>query len=142
MSDVITRHGADGRVLSASANAQELLGIGAGDLVGLGLLDRIVMSDRAAFRDAIADTAASGAERSVEFRIHRPKLGDDECFPWIAMQCKPLPESAAAGAVVAVLRDVSTKKAQQRELVDARAEIDHAVSVSPEGAEAEKIETM
>jgi two-component system, cell cycle sensor histidine kinase DivJ len=126
MSDVITHHGVDGRVLSASANAQEVFGIGAGDLVGLGLLDRIVMSDRAPFRDAIADTAASGVERCVEFRIHRPKLGDDECFPWIAMHCKPLPERAAAGAVVAVLRDVSTKKAQQQELVDARAEAERS----------------
>jgi cell cycle sensor histidine kinase DivJ len=121
MSDVITHHGADGRVLSASANAQEVLGIGAGDLVGLGLVDRIVMSDRAAFRDAIADTAANGVERNAEFRIHRPQLGGDGCFPWIAMHCKPLPENAG-GAVIAVLRDVSGKKAQQQELVDARAE--------------------
>jgi two-component system, cell cycle sensor histidine kinase DivJ len=126
MSEVITHHGADGRVLSASANAAEVLGIGAGDLVGLGLVDRIVMSDRAAFRDAVADTAASGMERCVEFRIHRAKLGDDGCFPWIAMQCKPLPESAAVGAVVAVLRDVSTGKAQQQALVDARAEAERS----------------
>jgi two-component system, cell cycle sensor histidine kinase DivJ len=126
MSDVITHHGADGRVLSASANAAEVLGIGAGDLVGLGLIDRIVSSDRAAFRDAVADTAADGVERCVEFRIHRPRLGDEACFPWIAMHCKPLPESAAAGAVVAVLRDVSTKKAQQQELVDARAEAERS----------------
>src|SRR3984957_9335393 len=122
MSDVITRHGADGRVLSASANAQEVLGIGAGDLVGLGLVDRIVMSDRAAFRDAVADTAANGVERSVEFRIHRPKLGDDGSLQWIAMHCKPLPEAAAAGAVVAVLRDASARKSQQQERVAARAE--------------------
>jgi cell cycle sensor histidine kinase DivJ len=126
MSEVITRHGADGRVLSASANAHEMLGISASDLVGLGLVDRIVMSDRAAFRDAVADAAANGVERSVEFRIHRPKLGDDGCFPWIAMHCKPLPESAGGGAVVAVLRDVSTRKAQQQELVDARAEAERS----------------
>jgi two-component system, cell cycle sensor histidine kinase DivJ len=126
MSDVITRHGADGRVLSASASAQDVLGIGAADLVGLGLLDRIVMSDRAAFRDALADTAATGVERSVEFRIHRAKLGDDGCFPWIAMDCKPLPEGAASGAVVAVLRDVSMRKTQQQELVDARAEAERS----------------
>jgi two-component system, cell cycle sensor histidine kinase DivJ len=126
MSDVIIRHGAGGRVLSVSANAQEVLGIGAGDLVGLGLVDRIVVSDRAAFRDAIADAAANGVERSVEFRIHRPKLGDDGCFPWIAMHCKPLPEAAAGGAVVAVLRDVSARKVQQQELVDARAEAERS----------------
>jgi len=126
MSDVITRHGIDGRVLAVSANAQEVFGIGAGDLVGLGLLDRIVMSDRAAFRDAIADTAASGVERSIEFRIHRPKLGDDECSPWIAMHCKPLSENAASGAVVAVLRDVSTRKAEQQKLVDARSEAERS----------------
>jgi two-component system, cell cycle sensor histidine kinase DivJ len=126
MSDVITRHDADGRVLSASANAQEVLGIGAGDLMGLGLVDRIVMSDRRAFRDAVADTAANGVERSVEFRIHRPKLGDDGSLQWIAMHCKPLPEAAAAGAVVAVLRDASARKSQQQELVDARADAERS----------------
>jgi cell cycle sensor histidine kinase DivJ len=126
MSDVITRHGADGRVLSASANAQEVLGTGAGDLIGLGLVDRIVASDRAAFRDAIADTAANGVERSVEFRIHRPKLGDDGSLQWIAMHCKPLPEAAAAGAVVAVLRDASARKCQQQALVDARADAERS----------------
>jgi two-component system, cell cycle sensor histidine kinase DivJ len=126
MSDVITRHGADGRVLSASANAQEVLGIGAGDLIGLGLVDRIAVSDRAAFRDAIADAAANGVERCAEFRIHRPKLGDDASLQWIAMHAKPLPESAAAGAVVAVLHDVSAQKAQQQALVDARAEAERS----------------
>jgi two-component system, cell cycle sensor histidine kinase DivJ len=126
MSDVITRHGADGRVLSASANAQDVLGTGACDLIGLGLVDRIAMSDRAAFRDAIADTAANGVERSVEFRIHRPKLGDHESLQWIAMHCKRLPESAAAGAVVAVLRDASARKCQQQALVDARAEAERS----------------
>jgi two-component system, cell cycle sensor histidine kinase DivJ len=124
MSDVITRHGADGRVLAVSANAQEVLG--AGDLIGLGLIDRIVASDRAAFRDAIADTAANGVERSVEFRIHRPKLGDDGSPQWIAMHCKPLPEAAAAGAVVAVLRDASARKCQQQALVDARADAERS----------------
>src|SRR5262249_39071456 len=49
----------------------------------------------------------------------------NECFPWIAMCCKPLSERAG-GAVIAVLRDVSTSKAQQQQLVDARAEAERS----------------
>ncbi|MBV9968338.1 MAG: PAS domain-containing sensor histidine kinase [Xanthobacteraceae bacterium] len=127
MSEVITRLDADGRVLSASGNAQEVVGIGTADLVGLGLVDRIVASDRAAFREAVAETAASGVERSLEFRIHRPKLGDEGCIRWIAMHCEPLPESAA-GAVVAVLRDVTASRALQSELVDTRGEAERSIS--------------
>jgi two-component system, cell cycle sensor histidine kinase DivJ len=129
MSDVITRHGDGGRVLFASANAQAVLGIAAGELQGLGLFDRIPVGDRPAFLTALSNAAASGATRCVEFRIRQAKLGDEDGrFAWIEMQCKPLdgsqqPNGSAAGReVVAVMRDLTKQKAQQQALVDARAE--------------------
>jgi cell cycle sensor histidine kinase DivJ len=129
MTDVIMRHGDNGRVLLASANAQAVLGIAAGELHGLGLFDRIHVGDRPAFLAALSKAAASGATGRVEFRIRQAKLGDDDArLAWIDMQCRPLdppPRSnggAAGREVVSVMRDVSKQKAQQQALIDARAE--------------------
>jgi two-component system, cell cycle sensor histidine kinase DivJ len=128
MSDVVTRHGADGRVLFVSANAQAVLGIAAGDLRGLGLFDRIHVGDRPAFLTALSN-AANGSTGNLEFRIRRARLGDDEGgFVRVEMQCRPLepqerPQAGSAGReVVAVMRDVSKQKAQHQALIDARAE--------------------
>jgi cell cycle sensor histidine kinase DivJ len=135
MSDVITRHGDNGRVLFASSNAQAVLGIAAGELQGLGLLDRIQVGDRPAFLTALSNTAASGTAHGAEFRLRQPKLGDENGrFAWIEMQCKPLdlpqrPNGGGTGReVVAVLRDVSKQKAQQQALIDARAEAERGNS--------------
>jgi cell cycle sensor histidine kinase DivJ len=129
MTDVITRHGASGRVLFASTNAQAVLGIAAGELHGLGLFDRVHIGDRPGFLTALSNAAAKGLAGSVEFRIRQAKLGDDEGrFVWIEMRCKALdgperPNGGLAGReVVAVMRDVSAQKAQQQALIDARAE--------------------
>ncbi len=129
--DVVTRHGDGGRVVFASANAQDVLGIAAGELRGFGLLDRIHIGDRPAFLAALSDASTRGSARSVEFRIRQPKLGDAEGrFVWIEMQCKPLDQSqrsnggTAGREVVAIMRDVSKQKAEQQALIDARAEAD------------------
>jgi two-component system, cell cycle sensor histidine kinase DivJ len=129
MTDVITRHGDNGRVLLASTNAYAVLGIAAGELQGLGLLDRVHIGDRPAFLTALSNASARGLAGSVEFRFRQPKLGDEAGrFAWIEMQCKPLdlpgrPDGDAAGReVVAVMREVSKQRAQQQALVDARAE--------------------
>jgi two-component system, cell cycle sensor histidine kinase DivJ len=129
MTDVITRHGIDGRTLFASANAQAVLGTAAAELQGFGLLDRIHVGDRPAFLAALAAAAAGETPCQVEFRLRRAKFGEDDGrFAWIEMSCKPLdlPERRNDGAtgreVVAVMRDVSRQKAQQQALVDARAE--------------------
>jgi two-component system, cell cycle sensor histidine kinase DivJ len=126
MTDVITRLGSDGRVMFASANAQAVLGIAAGDLQGLGLFDRIHVGDRVTFLKALSEAAADAVSRTVEFRILRAKLDDaDGCLAWIEMRCRPAPERPngfAGREVVAVLHEISVQKAQQQALIDARAE--------------------
>ncbi len=127
MSDVITRHDAAGRVLSVSPNVQDILGIGASEAQGLGLLDRVHTADRAAFRGALCDAAARGVSGSIDFRLRRSQLGDDTGFTWISMQCKSLPEGAGAGQeVVAVMREASRQKAQEQALNEARGEMERS----------------
>ncbi|MDP2298670.1 MAG: PAS domain-containing sensor histidine kinase [Pseudolabrys sp.] len=132
MTDVITRHGRNGVVLFVSPAAETLFGVRPGELSGHGLFDRVHVTDRPAYLTALADSAALGDVRSVEFRIRR---GNTDApaghFIWVEMRCRPLdlatetPEGTER-EVVAVLRDVSERKAQELALEDARAESERA----------------
>jgi cell cycle sensor histidine kinase DivJ len=133
MTDVITRHGRNGAVLFASPAAEPLFGARISELVGHGLFDRVHVADRPAYLTALADAAALGEDRSVEFRIHRGGEADAPGghFVWVEMCCRPL-DRAADGAnasereVVAVLRDISERKMQERTIEIARAESERA----------------
>ncbi len=136
MTDVITRHGHHGAVLFVSPAAEQLFGVRVRDLAGHGLFDRVHVADRPAYLTALADAAASDDGGAAEFRIRRD--GVDAAgrptveFIWIEMRCRPLDggDSKATPAenreVVAVLRDVSARKAQEAALEEARAEAERA----------------
>ena len=125
MTDVITRHGKNGAVLFASPAAEPLFGVTARELAGHGLFDRVHVGDRPAYLTALADAAALGEDRSVEFRIRRQGKADPHggYFAWIEMRCRPLEAANSSGReVVAVLREVTERKVQERALEIARKE--------------------
>ncbi len=133
MTDVITRHGRHGAVLFVSPAAEPLFGVTMRELEGHGLFDRVHVADRPAYLTALADAAALGETRSVEFRIRRggEASGHRDHFSWIEMRCRPLDGAAKAAQtnereVVAVLRDVSERKSQEQALEIARSESDRA----------------
>ena len=135
MTDVITRHDRDGALLFVSPAAQSLFGCGIADLRGHGLFDRVHVADRPAYLTALADTAALGESRSVEFRVRRDAIdaiGAVPQFVWIEMRCRPLqqpaPQPSPQGRheVVAVLRDVTERKLQEQALEQARNEAERA----------------
>ena len=92
MTDVITRHGRNGAVLFVSPAAEPLFGVRGSELAGHGLFDRVHVADRPAYLTALADAAALGEDRSVEFRIRRGGDADAPSghFAWIEMRCRPL----------------------------------------------------
>jgi len=94
-------------------------------LAGDGLFEHVHVADRPAYLTALADAAAVGEERSLELRIRR---GDAQGGPfvWVAMRCRPLERAEGGREVVAVLRDVSAYKTQERALEIARAESQRA----------------
>jgi two-component system, cell cycle sensor histidine kinase DivJ len=91
------------------------------------------VADRPAYLTAIAEVARGAGERDVEFRI---RCGDDadrsgaSGFVWIEMRCRPLELStgvvASDAEVVAVMRDITERKAQEQALEDARREAEKA----------------
>jgi len=124
MTDVITRHGRNGDVLFVSPAAEPLFGVRAGELAGHGLFDRVHVVDRPAYLTALADAAALGEDRSVEFRIRRDSNADPQGghFARIEMRCRPLDNVTGNREVVAVLRDVTERKVQEHALEIARNE--------------------
>jgi cell cycle sensor histidine kinase DivJ len=119
MTDVITRHDRSGAVLFVSPAAELLFGTRSDELLGHGLFDRVHVADRPAYLTALGDAAATREGRSVEFRVRREVA---------EMRCRPLESAGAEAApdlhreVVAVLRDVTQRKAQELALEQARAE--------------------
>lgn len=136
MSDVISRHRRDGSVEFISAAAEALLGAPASTLIGHGLFDRVHVADRPAYLTALSDAARDGAACSVEFRIRRDVSagGVDDVmaqFIWVEMRCRPLTQTsdgatAGHGGVVAVMRDVTERKAQESALEQARIDAERA----------------
>jgi len=124
MTDVIVRHGRNGAVLFVSPAAEQLVGVPVNELHRNGLFDRVHVADRPAYLAALADAATRNEERALEFRIRRE--ADDRHagrFIWAEMRCRPLPTNQE---VVAVLRDVSERKAQEQAIESARAESERA----------------
>ncbi len=132
MTDAITRHGRNGAVLFVSPAAEPLFGVRASQLLGHGMFDHVHIADRPAYLTALAEAAAQGEDRSVEFRIVRGDAVEANAgtSAWVEMRCRPLDPAKLAKdgerEVVAVLRDVSERKTQERAVEIARAESERA----------------
>jgi cell cycle sensor histidine kinase DivJ len=131
ITDVITRHRRNGTVRFASPAAENLFGVPAKSLQGHGLFDRVHVADRPAYLTALAEAATQGASNSVEFRIRRESQNADDParFIWVEMRCRPLDSEGGSDderEVVAVIRDVTERKAQEQAVEDAREEAERA----------------
>ena len=137
MSDVISRHHPNGAVEFISPAVEQMLGVSASRLMGHGLFDRVHVADRPAFLTALAD-AARGEEARVDFRLRRdlPRNADHAReavadFIWVEMRCRLMEQTSGQQdirkpEVVAVMRDVTDRKAQEQDLDAARIETERA----------------
>lgn len=125
MTEAVVRFGRGGSLQFASPAAETLFGVRVNDLAGNGLFDRVHVADRPAFLTTLADVAQLGEERTLEFRIQRDagarRPGQ---FVWIEMRSRLADPMLAerSKVVVAVLRDVSERKAQEDAIESVRLE--------------------
>ncbi len=102
-----------------------MLGAPASDLQNYGLFDRIHIADRPAYLRALSEAAASGDTCEIEFRLRREAKAE---FTWIEMRCWSSDgnlyrgRDAASAEVVAVMRDITLRKARQDALLEAGVE--------------------
>lgn len=122
--DLVTRHDDKGRVVFASAAAQRLLGEPTRRLLGDGLFERVHVSDRPAYLTTLSRCRANSESLSVEFRVRRAGSGEAATYTWVEMQCRPTQRADRGkrdhAGIVAIIRDISGRKARETELLKAR----------------------
>jgi two-component system, cell cycle sensor histidine kinase DivJ len=115
--DLITCHGSDGRIRFASPAAQGLLGRAPETLIGAAPSALVHADDLKAMQAAFVEASYFGRAATAEVRVKRA----DGSHIWCEMRCRPAAQiEGQAADIVAVTRDISERKAHERELIDAR----------------------
>jgi two-component system, cell cycle sensor histidine kinase DivJ len=115
--DLITRHSSDGRIRFASPAASALLGRLPDELVGQAMQSLVHPEDLNAVQTALMESSYHGRAGSAEVRLQHK----DGHFVWTEIRCRPAREHLGEPAdIVAVTRDISERKLQERALVEAR----------------------
>ncbi len=115
--DMISRHSHNGHAMFVSDAAKTLLGCHPGQLTGDGIFERVHILDRPAFLTSISSAYVSGEPVSLEYRLRRDNSANGAGeYIWVEMRCR-MDEN---GDIVAVTRDVSERKAQEAQLLEAR----------------------
>jgi cell cycle sensor histidine kinase DivJ len=126
MTDVVACHAADGDVTFASPAVERLLGIKPSEICSDGLFRRINVADRPAYLTALSDAIHKGSA-AAEFRLRRGDDGETESWVWVESLMRRMEDAAiAGGVVVSVTRDIAHRKAQEIELLKARADAEAA----------------
>jgi cell cycle sensor histidine kinase DivJ len=122
--DLITRHSSDGRIRFASPASIALLGRAPSEIEGLAPSALVHPDDLQILQAALMESAYFGRAGSAEVRLKH----QDKSYVWAEIRCRPAAEIDGAPAdIVAVTRDISERKVQERALVEAR---DAAMSAS------------
>ncbi len=115
--DLITRHSSDGRIRFASPAAHTILDVTPESLVGLAPAALVHPDDLKAMQAAFMEAAYFARSASAEVRMRRR----DGSYVWAEIRCRPAaPVHNEATDIVAVTRDISERKAHERELIEAR----------------------
>jgi len=137
-SELITSHGRNGTVTFASAAAESLLGTPASRLIGHGLFDHVHVADRPAFLTAISESAIKKKTAAIEYRLRREAAAADQrssaepSFIWVETRCHPDESEMDEGRkssrprILAVTKDISSRKAAEFALEEARAQAEQA----------------
>jgi len=124
--NAIIRISPAGEVIFVSPTVETLFGGARYDLQGSGIVDRIHVQDRPAYMTAFADANENGSARHVELRMRRDRPGQDGGIPqfvWVEISLTPVVHEGRRGGrheTMLLLRDISSRKAQEEAMCDAR----------------------
>ena len=115
--DLITRHSADGRIRFASPAARALFGRAPEELLGSAPSALVHPDDLKAMQAAFMEASYFARPASAEVRLKRA----DGSHVWAEIRCRPVPKANGEAAdIVAVTRDITERKAYERQLIEAR----------------------
>jgi len=115
--DLITRHSSDGRIRFASPAARALFGCEPEGLLGLAPSALVHPDDLKPMQSAFMEASYFARAASAEVRLKRT----DDSYVWAEIRCRPVPKANGEAAdIVAVTRDITERKAHERELIEAR----------------------
>ncbi|GAA0548466.1 ATP-binding protein [Rhizomicrobium palustre] len=115
--DLITRHSADGRIRFASPAAYTLLDMAPENLEGLAPGALCHPDDLKVVQAAFMESSYFGRPGTAEVRLKKAS----GAYVWAEIRCRPVPKGGLEGAdIVAVTRDITERKAHERELIEAR----------------------
>ncbi|HEY0281033.1 MAG TPA: PAS domain-containing sensor histidine kinase [Rhizomicrobium sp.] len=115
--DMITRHSDDGRIRFASPAARALFGRPPESLLGLAPSALVHPDDLKAIQAAFMEASYFARPASAEVRLKRA----DGSHVWAEIRCRPVPkQNGEASDIVAITRDITERKAYERELIEAR----------------------
>ena len=123
ITDIVSSHAANGDIVFVTSAVERVLGLPIASALGEGLFHRIHVADRPAYLTAISDAVVHGKASEVEFRVKVDGSTPHGRHVWLEMRCRPIGEiePATDGAVVvAVTRDITERKRQQEEVLQAR----------------------
>ncbi len=136
LGDPLLRHDRHGLVLFVSRESEAHFGLGARDLCGRGLFERIFVQDRPAFLKALSQANNGVASVRVEFRLRVGAASEqaEPVFRWVEMRARRLMiEGRVAveedgASVISILRDISREKRAEEAREEALAEADRAIA--------------
>ncbi len=126
MGDGYARLSRGGVLMFLSKAAENTLGARGYELAGDGLSQRVHVSDRPVFLKGISDALYSGQTKIVEVRIRKDDIERPARAPeflWIELFLSPLSgadTSRQEPELVALLRDITSRKSQEAEMSAAR----------------------
>jgi len=122
VTDVVTHLDPATRLLYVSPSVKGLLGYAPDDLTGERAFDLVHPEDRKKCMRVVADAIEEGRRPRFEFRLQN-KAGD---YIWVESVGKQLEGATSRRELVITTRDISKRKARERDLVEARQEAEQA----------------
>jgi cell cycle sensor histidine kinase DivJ len=124
--DGVIRFSSDGEILLASRSSEKLFGCPRYELTSRGLGERLHVVDRPTYLTAFADANQAGKSRMFEVRMRKDDPRSATSIPqfiWVEISLSPVIEGNVSGQrheVVALLRDITSRKDNEMAMAEAR----------------------